>query len=377
MRARVLVLLLALLGVALVPAGATAAPGDITITAPGTSGDDDTPLLEGTVVPTAEVRISLDGTLVTTLPPQPSGTWSYQVGTPVQGSTLVYVEAVVGGLVVDDDLLSYSVRPPVQTLTITTPAPGATVGPWTDVEGTTSVGAPLDVELFLDGTSLGPFDGYTDLTAGTWVAMSLDLGAFPSGPHELTARATDGFGRELESAPVLLTLDTDPPAVPVVTSPAAGSVVDDERPTFTGTGDPGATVTVIDYYSGEPFAEGFVSGDGSWTATTTEGAFALLRGQRTELLLLVRSSDAVGNVSFSDELPIVLDLRAGPPPAAGPGQPAQGGGAVPGTAPRPPAAAPTRGELAATGPSALLHLGALAASLLLAGTSLTRLARRS
>lgn len=384
MRARVVVLLVALLGLLLVPVTAQAAPGDVAITAPGAVGDDTTPLLEGTALPTAEVRISIDGVVVTTLPPQPSGTWSYQVVAPLTGGAIFVVEALVAGVVVGDDVLTYTVRPPLPTVTITSPSPGTTVGPWTTtVAGNLSGGAPVDVELFLDDTSLGLFDGYTDLDALTWVANTLDLTGFASGSYDLTAQVTDAWGRTAESLPVPLVLDADPPVTPVVTSPAAGTVLTDPTPTFTGTGEPGTRVAVIDYFSGEPFAEGAVSVDGTFSITVSDGAFAFAQGQRVDLQLLARSTDAQGNVAFSDELRLVLDLRVAAAPGAGEGAgagPGAGAGAGAADGSRPAAAAPTRpglAELAETGPLDLLPATASGLLLVLVGTALVRRAHRA
>ena len=52
---------LALLGTVALAGGASAAPGDVTISAPGEGGEDCTPLVQGTADPATEVFVLING----------------------------------------------------------------------------------------------------------------------------------------------------------------------------------------------------------------------------------------------------------------------------------------------------------------------------
>lgn len=58
------------------------------------------------------------------------------------------------------------------------------------------------------------------------------------------------------------TLDSTAPGVPTITSPVTGSSTRDTTPTFTGTGEAGATIAV-DISGAETTA--LINGSGSWT----------------------------------------------------------------------------------------------------------------
>ena len=95
--------------------------------------------------------------------------------------------------------------------------------------------------------------------------------------HVITATQKDAAGNESEkSNTVNLTIV---PAAPVITGPANGTKTSNTKPTITGTGEPGATVTV---YDGETsIGTALVGSDGKWSLTpATElarGAHAFVR----------------------------------------------------------------------------------------------------
>ncbi|MFI2104621.1 invasin domain 3-containing protein, partial [Isoptericola sp. NPDC019693] len=100
--------------------------------------------------------------------------------------------------------------------------------------------------------------------------------------------------------------DETPPAAPIITSPADGSSVP-VRPVVSGTGEPGATVTVV-AASGTVLGTATVGEDGTWTLVTTR---ALPEGPTT---LTATQADAAGNVS-GESAPVTVTVDDTPPPA--------------------------------------------------------------
>ena len=75
------------------------------------------------------------------------------------------------------------------------------------------------------------------------------------GPHTLTAVATDAAGNASTPASFALTIDTTPPAAPIIVAGEGligGATLGKRRqyekyhPVLSGTGEPGATITVAD-----------------------------------------------------------------------------------------------------------------------------------
>ncbi|MDR0285690.1 MAG: Ig-like domain-containing protein, partial [Propionibacteriaceae bacterium] len=137
---------------------------------------------------------------------------------------------------------------------------------------------------------------------GTW-ATPLPADAV-SGP--VTAQATDPAGNV--SLPADATLDATAPTAPVVTAPVSGSLTNDATPTVTGTGEPGAVVTVTSGNSWTLCAA-TVAADGTWSCTVPAGA-ALADGPAT---LVVAQTDAAGNPSPTTTVTTTVDTT---PPAA-------------------------------------------------------------
>ena len=63
------------------------------------------------------------------------------------------------------------------------------------------------------------------------------------------------------------TVDTTPPAAPVVVAPANGAVTTNNQPTYSGTAEPGSTVTVI--VDGSAVGTTLANAVGNWSFTPT------------------------------------------------------------------------------------------------------------
>src|SRR5690606_24178199 len=90
------------------------------------------------------------------------------------------------------------------------------------------------------------------------------------GDHTFVATQTDAAGNEsLVSNEVTITVDVTAPDAPVIAGPADGSVLDTDMPVISGTGEPGATVTVVDG-DGNVILVVDVDEDGNWSGTPDE-----------------------------------------------------------------------------------------------------------
>ena len=103
---------------------------------------------------------------------------------------------------------------------------------------------------------------------------------------------------------VVAPVDTDAPAAPVLLDPADGLLTNDAQPLFTGTGEPGATLSGV-YASGEMSTE--VGADGTWQVRPTA---PLPDGTAT---VLFTQTDAAGNRSETAAVSLTIDTVALPP----------------------------------------------------------------
>ncbi len=102
----------------------------------------------------------------------------------------------------------------------------------------TEVGSTLSV--YLDGNIANTFQ------CASVGSVQVSLPTVQDGVHNLNYTETDELGNESGLSPLLsLTIDTQVD-VPSVTSPNDGDTTNDTTPTFTGTAEPGAIVTVSD-----------------------------------------------------------------------------------------------------------------------------------
>ena len=231
-----------------------------------------------------------------------SKTWSCSKSLSDGEHTLTAVEQIPGGNTSDPSapvtVVLDTAKPAAPT--ITGPKDGDKVGDNTPtVTGTGE--EPGDEITVKDGDKV--VCATTVQSDKTWTCTPTD--PLADGPHTLTATETDPAGNESDpSAPVVITVDTQAPAAPVITGPKDGDKVGDNTPTVTGTGaESGDVVIVRD--GGSEICRAVVQSDKTWTCTPTQ---PLADGSHT---LTATETDPAGNVSApSAPVTITVDTQA-------------------------------------------------------------------
>jgi hypothetical protein len=274
----------------------------------GQSTDDTTPTLNGTATANATVTVYENGQPVGTVQADGTGAWSFTPSAPLAA-------AAIRTATVTDAAGNVSPTSPGFTLIVDTAAPNAPVisqaiddvgsitGPLTSGQTTddtvprlVGTSEPFATVKIYEGTTLvgtGTADG-----SGSWsILLNTTLTA---GAHSFTAQATDAAGNtSVSSTSFSLTVDTTPPALPVLTSilddvgnaatPVAnGGFTNDAQPTLSGTAEAGSTVKIFD--NGVQIGSVTATG-GAWSFTPSP---ALSNGPHT---LTFTATDAVGNAS--------------------------------------------------------------------------------
>jgi len=152
--------------------------------------------------------------------------------------------------------------------------------------------------------------------SGDWscvIAPALNGGDNPT----FSSKQTDPAGNESQpGTAVTLTVDTTAPAVPTVTAPTNGSVISNASPTFTGTGEPGATVSVGD--GGLHGCTALVGSSGSWSCDIgpplTDGATPNFTVKQTDLGGNESAATAPVGFTVDTTVPIVTEVTAVPSP---------------------------------------------------------------
>lgn len=299
-------------GVPLAPVISTAGDNVGSIQTPLSSGqstDDTTPTLNGTATANATVTVYENGQPIGTVQADGTGAWSFTPSAPLGNGSHTWTATVT------DAAGNVSPTSPGFTLIVDTAAPNAPVisqaiddvgsitGPLTSGQTTddtvprlVGTSEPFATVKIYEGTTLvgtGTADG-----SGSWSILLTTTLA--SGPHSFTAQATDAAGNtSVSSTSFSLTVDTTPPALPVLTSilddvgnattPVAnGGFTNDAQPTLSGTAEAGATVKIFD--NGVQIGSVTATG-GAWSFTPSP---ALSNGAHT---LTFTATDAVGNAS--------------------------------------------------------------------------------
>lgn len=205
------------------------------------------------------------------------------------------------------------------------------VDPGPAPQDTTPPDAPTNLRFSADATQLlgnaEPNSGITITDADGNVIgktitngngeFTVELGTPYTNGETLTATATDGSGNVSPEA-TITAADTTAPDAPsiIIADDDVGSITgsladnqttDDPRPTFTGSGEPGAKITIYD--NGVAIGSVMVNADGSWTFTPTAD---LSDGFHQ---LTATATDTAGNVGpESPVFSITIDTLAPNPP---------------------------------------------------------------
>lgn len=237
--------------------GTTRADGDVTVS--------------GTSEPGATVVVTL-GEQSVTLTADENGAWSHTFADLGDGVYTVIVTATDAVGNAATETVSFTVDTSAPSVVITAPAEGAFLSnPDVTVTGT------AEAPVVLSGIGAA-----RSLVAGTFSTTYEDLA---DGTYTVVATATDAGGLSATDS-VTFTVDTVPPVV-AITTPTGE--VDEARPTISGTGEPGATVTVT--VDGEVVGTTTVREDGTWSVTLSAD---LADGEHN---ISVTATDRAGNTA--------------------------------------------------------------------------------
>ncbi|MDM3289158.1 Ig-like domain-containing protein [Citrobacter sp. Ce105] len=249
--------------------------------------NDNTPTISGTGEPGSLVSLYDGIQLLTVILVDNSGTWSYTVPVNQVLSDRTHQFTVSA----TDAAGNVTTSPTVVSVTVDTQPPGdPVILAVTDEVGNAPIDLPTgsrsnDTLPVLKGTGTAgstvtiydgatPIGSTTVLPGGTWsIQLSQPLS---EGLHNLSAIGTDVAGNASNAGSFTLTIDTTPPAAPVIvagegligsaTLPLAnGGSTKSTTPVLSGTGEPGATITVAD--NGTTLGNTIVQPDGTWTFT--------------------------------------------------------------------------------------------------------------
>lgn len=273
----------------------------------GSVTDDVSPVFRGTGVTGETVTLYNGTTVIGTATVDGSGNWAITPTTPlvngVYNLTAVQTDAAGNAsgpsstftLTVDSTPLTL----PVVTEIIDDVGPirtPLTNGSLTDdstptFTGTGSVGSTVTLYDTNGTTVLGSAVVGAN---GTWSITTSTLG---DGPHSITIKATDAAGNSVgPSTPIVITVDTVPPAAPVV-----NPITDITGALVTGTAEPGSTVIIKDNH-------GNILGTGTALPVTGIWAVTLVPPQYNGEALTAIAQDAAGNQSPATDFNAGINL---------------------------------------------------------------------
>ena len=304
---------------------APAAPVIIT-PADGSTTDDATPDFSGTAEPGSTVVVEDgEGNEVCTDEADPiTGAWSCTPTEPLDDGEDTYTATATDGAgnTSPEDTVTFTVDT-TTAVVVLTPADGSTTTALTpEISGTGEAGAAISV------TEGGlPVCTTTVLPDGSWSCSP----ALPQAPgdHTVTVTAEDEVGNTATGTTSYSIVaggstDTTPPAAPDITAPAQGASLQDTTPRISGTGEPGATVTVTE--GSTVLCTAVVAGNGTWSCDSS----VLPLGQHT---VSATQTDPSGNTSPADA--VTFTVVGGPGDTDGDGLPDQQEGPI-GTDPHDP-----------------------------------------
>ena len=236
------------------------------------------PTLSGAAEANSTVTVFLDGVQAGTTTATAAGTWSF-----VPTSDLTAASHTVR-VTATDAAANVSANSNTNTFTVDNAAPDTTIvtrpaalSNSTSATFTFSATeAVLRYECSVDGGAFAPC-----ATPSTFTGLA-------QGAHTLAVRAVDLAGNvDASPATWAWSVDTLPPAAPVVATPANGSSTNNPRPALTGSAEPGSIVAV----SVDGFLVGTTtaSATGAWSVTPVA---ALGNGTHT---VFATATDASGN----------------------------------------------------------------------------------
>ena len=299
----------------------TLAPGAPVITEPTNTDaptSNKTPVVAGTADPsevggTVTVKDTTTGQIVCTATILAQGAWSCTPTAPLADGTHTITATEtdragnVGAASAPVTFTVDSAAPPAPRITSPTSRSRATNVNTPTIRGDKGKPGAAVTVTNSEGGNQTTVCTTTVKPDGTWSCAP--SAALPDGVNTLTATQTDpATGESGPSNPVLVVVDTQPPAAPTITSPTDGSSSNNKEPTVVGTSDPseaGSTVTVKDTTTGETLCTAIVQLDGSWSCTSS---VPLGDGDHSIVAIV---TDAAGNTGpVSDPVDITIEPPA-------------------------------------------------------------------
>jgi large repetitive protein len=201
------------------------------------------------------------------------------------------------------DCITYSVLVAPESFSLRTPEEGGLAnGPVVAFAGNCTAGS--DISAVLDDGSSGT------VRCDDFGSFYLEVAGVADGAH--TATLTNTFaGTPITSVTVSFTVDSTPPAPPVVASPAPGSTISTMPVYVTGTAEPLGTVTLL-LPDGRGYTSAYVNEDGTWALDVFRDWFeaaGVLTGKRTSVTLTFTTTDRLGRVSEPVSVTYTTRLR--------------------------------------------------------------------
>jgi large repetitive protein len=292
----------------------TSTPAAPTFSAVPTPTSNAQPVFSGTGVLSFLVTVANGATTVCTATVNSAGVWGCQPSAALADGSYTLGASQTNLVGTTGPVASRSFV--VDTHVPVTPGLNALASPSTNATpALAGTGEPGDVLVVRDGGGRA-LCTTSVLIGGTWTCASASL---PDGVSTLRAASTSSSGvPSASSAPVSVTIDTIPPAAPVLSQTPTPSA--NTTPFFSGSAEPASTVSV---FSGTTLlCSAVANATGAFNCTSA----VVLNGAPQTYAATARASDASGNVGpFSNTDSFTVDTRPPPAPVLDP-QPVASGG---------------------------------------------------
>jgi hypothetical protein len=218
-------------------------PSRVVTPAHGSPTNNNQPTYGGTAEAGSIVTVIVDGTPVGTTAADAAGTWSFIPAMALADgphTVSVWATDAWGNTGTDSNTNTFTVdTAPPPAPGVVKPAHGSPTNNNQPTYGGTAE-AGTTVTVFVDGIEVGTT---TANVLGEWnVAPPATLA---DGSHTVKAQATDGAGNmSADSNSNTFTMDATPPPPPAVNMPTNDAVTRDNMQVYSGTAEPGSTVTV-------------------------------------------------------------------------------------------------------------------------------------
>lgn len=281
----------------------TVSPDAPVITTPlsGSVAHVSKPILSGTAEPDSTLTVFIDGAPFT-IYADGTGSWHTESSGLADGNHTISVQAsdAAGNTGPGSGTNTFTVDTSVlPVITVAVPADGNVINSMApDFSGTAE--PKFAVDVYVDGAFINTV---TANAAGAW-SLNAPLSLI-DGPHSVYAEIT-AASHTIQSGTNAFTVDTTPPAAPLVITPAYGSGTNDNTPAYQGTAEANSTVTVTvdDVSAGTAAADG--AGNWSFTQPST-----LADGSHS---VKATAADAAGNISADSNVNIfTVDAPPAPP----------------------------------------------------------------